>query len=153
MTDEEGPANGLTLDDAINQLVRDNLYLRGLALEIPQAEADILTASLRNNPVFYADTQLVPYGAYTRQRPGGQTQYDVNISYPIDVNNKRKYRMDSASKAKRTIEEQYKDAVRLQIDNLYTVYIDLLSARATLSLRRDKRGRTRQDLGPHPRQI
>ncbi len=132
VTDDEGPANGMTLDDAINALVRDNLYLKGLAYEIPQAEADIITASLRNNPVFYADGQLIPYGRYTRQRPGGQTQYDVNISYPLDLNNKRKYRIDSATKAKRTIEEQFKDAVRLQIDNLYTVYVDLLNARATL---------------------
>ena len=31
-------------------------------MEIPQARADVLTASLRANPIFYADTQLVPYG-------------------------------------------------------------------------------------------
>ena len=53
--------------------------------EIPMAEADVLTASLRANPVFYADTQLVPYGRYIRDRPGGQTQYDVNITHPLDV--------------------------------------------------------------------
>src|SRR5947208_2700401 len=81
----------------IERLVRENLYLRSVSFEIPQAEADILTASLRANPVFYADSQLIPYGAYSRSRPGGQTQYDVNISYPLDISRKRIARMGSAS--------------------------------------------------------
>ncbi len=132
ITDYEGPVGGMTLDDAIATLLRDNLFLRSAAFEIPQADADILTASLRANPVFYADSQLVPYGAFSRQRPGGQTQYDVNISYPLDVSRKRKNRTIVATRAKQVLEQQYRDAVRLQIDNLYTVYVDVLSARATL---------------------
>ena len=132
VTDDEGPAEGLTIDAAIERLVRENLFLRGVSFEIPQAEADILTASLRANPVFYADTQLVPYGAYSRARPGGQTQYDVNISYPLDVSFKRRARVASASRAKQVLEQQYRDAVRLQIDNLYTVYVDVLASRAML---------------------
>ena len=75
-----GPPDGLTLDQAIDRLIHENLDLRAKAFEIPQARADVLTASLRANPIFYADTQLVPYGQYTRDRPGGQTQYDVNIN-------------------------------------------------------------------------
>ena len=75
------------------------------------AEADILTASLRANPIFYADSQLIPYGKYTRDRPGGQTQYDVNISYPLDVSHKRRARTQVAVRAKRVLEAQYQDAV------------------------------------------
>ena len=41
--------------------------------EIPQARADILTASLRGNPIFYADSQLVPYGSDSVRRPDGPT--------------------------------------------------------------------------------
>ena len=133
-TDEDpGPPDGLTLDEAINRLVRDNLDLRSKAIEIPQARADYLTASLRANPVFYADAQLVPYGQYTRSRPGGQTQYDVNISYPLDLSRKRLARMASATQAVRVIEYQYQDAVRATIDNLYTAYVDALEARRTIA--------------------
>ena len=88
--------------------------------EIPQAQADILNAGLRANPIFYADGQLVPYGQYTRNRPGGQTQYDVNISYPFDLSHKRQARTLVATRAKRVLEAQYQDAVRLAIDDLYT---------------------------------
>src|SRR4051812_4486199 len=107
-----GPPNGLTLDAAIDLLLRNNLDLRGQFFEIPMAQADVLTASLRSNPVFYADTQLIPYGQYTPDRPGGQTQYDVNISYPLDVSHKRQARTRSAVQARRVLEAQYQDAVR-----------------------------------------
>ena len=128
-----GPPDGLTLDQAIERLVRENLDLRSQAHEIPQARADKLTASLRANPVFYADAQLVPYGQYTRNRPGGQTQYDVNISYPLDLSRKRQARTVEASRAILVIEAQYQDAVRKSIDNLYSSYVDLLQARRTIA--------------------
>ena len=85
----EGPPDGLTLDMAIERLLGQSLDLRSKFMEIPQAQADVLSAGLRANPIFYADGQLVPYGQYSRTRPGGQTQYDVNISYPLDVTRKR----------------------------------------------------------------
>ena len=130
--EDPGPADGLTLDMAIDRLVREGLDLRGKFLEIPQAQADILTASLRANPIFYADSQLIPYGSYTAKRPGGQTQYDVNISYPLDLSGKRKARINSAGRAKKVLEAQYQDAVRLSIDNVYSAYVDVLQARRVI---------------------
>jgi outer membrane protein, heavy metal efflux system len=130
--EEEGPTDGLTLDAAINQLIKNNLNLLALKFEIPMADADILTASLRNNPIFYADTQLVPYGHFSNQRPGGQTQYDVNVTQPIDVWRKRKARTIVAQRAKKVTEAQFQDAVRNQVDNLYTAYVDVVAARLTL---------------------
>lgn len=131
--EDPGPPDGLTLEQAIDRLVRENLDLRSQAHEIPQARADELTASLRANPVFYADAQLVPYGQYTRNRPGGQTQYDVNISYPLDLSRKRRARSASAARATRVIEAQYQDAVRRSIDNLYAGFVDVLQARRAIA--------------------
>jgi cobalt-zinc-cadmium efflux system outer membrane protein len=132
IVDDEGEPGGVSLDEAVERLVRENLDLRGKFMEIPQAKADILTASLRANPIFYADTQLVPYGQYSNARPGGQTQYDVNISYPLDLTRKRKYRTIVACRAEKVLEAQYQDAVRQQIDNLYTAYVDVLAARGAV---------------------
>ena len=109
-------------------------------MEIPQAEADILTASLRANPVFYADGQLVPYGQYSNARPGGQTQYDVNISYPA--------RPDSQKRQARTIsahpgQEGPRGAVPgrrpPRIDNIYTAFVDVLRPRRDRPVRRGER--------------
>ena len=126
---DEGPPGGLTFDQAIDRLLRENLELRAQFFEIPLAEADILTASLRANPILYADSQLIPYGKFTPERPGGQTQYDINISYPLDVSHKRRARTQVAVRAKRVLEAQYQDAARRSIDNLYTAYVDVLAAR------------------------
>ena len=130
--EDDGPPDGLTLDAAIQRMIQENLDLRGKSYEIPQAQADILSAGLRANPVFYADAQLVPYGRYTRDKPGGQTQYDVNISYPFDLSRKRQARTLYATRAKRVIEAQYQDAVRNSIDTLYSAYVDVLAARQTV---------------------
>ena len=73
-----------------------------------------------------------PTGTTRPQRPGGPLQYDVNITYPLDVTHKRQARTLVARRAKRVLEAQYQDAVRLQIDNLYTAYSDVLGARETI---------------------
>lgn len=130
--EDEGPSDGLTIDLAIERLVRENLDLQAQFHEIPKATADILTAGLRANPIFYADSQLIPYGEYSKERPGGPVQYDINITYPLDVSRKRQARMAVAGHAKRVIEAQYQDAVRLQIDSLYIAYVEALGARETL---------------------
>lgn len=130
-TERPRPRGNLTLDSAIEQLLRQNLGLLALQYEIPMADADVLTASLRANPIFYADTQLQPYGNYTRFNPGGPQQYDINITYPLDVSGKRRARTASAQKAKRSIEAQFQDSVRIQIDNLYTVFVDGVAAEET----------------------
>ena len=130
--DDPGPPDGLTLDQAIERLVRDNLGLRARAYELPQADADVLTAGLRANPLLYVDSQLIPYGNYSAQRPGGPLQYDLNVTYPLDVTRKRRARTLVAARARSVLQAQYQDAVRLQIDNLYTAYSDVLAARETI---------------------
>lgn len=129
--DDEGPADGLTLDAAIGMTLDRNLDLKAKFLEIPQAEADILQASLRANPVLYFDGQLLQYqgSKFSRAVPGGPSQYDLNISYPLDLSRKRQARTVVASRAKKVLDAQYRDAVRQKIDDLYGAYVDALAAR------------------------
>jgi cobalt-zinc-cadmium efflux system outer membrane protein len=129
---EYGKPDGMTLDAVIDQLARNNLDLEAARLEVPMAEADVLTANLRANPIFYADTELEPYGHFSFLRPGGPPQTDVNISYPFDITFKRLARTRSAREAKSVTEAQLQDAIRNQIDNLYTVYEDNVAAGLTL---------------------
>jgi len=141
--DDEGPADGVTLDAAIERIMTANLDIRALRHELTQADADILTAGLRTNPLVYMDTQFIPYGAFTDQRPGGPTQYDLNITYPLDVSRKRQARTVVARMAKSTLEAQFQDVVRRQIDNVYRGFVNLQAARidrlmATSAVRRQE---------------
>src|SRR4051794_12571759 len=112
---EVGPPEGLTIDQAIEACVKENIDLLSQRLEIPMAEADILTASLRGNPLFYADKQLVPYGHYSFRRPGGPPQANINMKFLLDITLKRRARTIEAQRAKRVAEAQMIDAVRNQI--------------------------------------
>lgn len=126
--EEEGPADGLTLDVAIEILAQQSFDLRTKFQEIPKADADILSAGLRGNPLVFASADDVPYGNYSPQRPG-ENGFGITIIQPIDANNKRGVRVLAAQRAKRVLEAQYQDAVRVEIDNLYTAYVDVLAAR------------------------
>ncbi len=132
--DQEGPADGLTLDQAIEVTLDRSLDLRQKFVEIPMARADTLQANLRANPVFYQDGQLLQYrpGEYSRARPGGPQQFDTNITYPLDVSFKRQARTRVAIRAEKVLEALYQDAVRNRIDDVYGAYVTALGARQTV---------------------
>ncbi len=130
-SEDEGPAYGLTLDLAIDRLVQWNIELRTKSFEIPKARADVLTASLRANPLFFATASSIPYGSYSPQRPG-ENGYSGTVIYPLDVSRKRLARTEVFGRAQLVLEAQYQDAVRIEIDNLYTVYVNMFAARETV---------------------
>jgi len=129
--DEMGPVDGWTLDAAINQLTSSNYDLRAKFREIPKAQADVLSAGLRNNPLVFAAVDSVPYGSYSVARPGN-VSYSASVIQPFDLNHKRVARVAVATSAKQVLEAQYQDAVRLEIDALYSAFIDVLSARESM---------------------
>jgi cobalt-zinc-cadmium efflux system outer membrane protein len=142
--EDEGPAAGLTLEQGIDRLVRASISLRAKALDIPQARADVLTAGMHANPVVYFDSQLIPYRPYNSvTNPGGPTQYDLNVAYPVDLSGKRRARVEVACAAQRVTEALYQDAVRQEIDRLGSAYVDALAAR--LALRTTKSGLAKID--------
>jgi len=134
--EDDGPADGLTLDRAIDITLDRSLDLRAKFYEIPMARADILQANLRSNPVFYQDGQLLQYRGtstlFTRAAPGGPSQVDTNVTYPLDVSHKRQARTVVASRAERILEAQYQDAVRNRIDDVFGAYVNALGARQTV---------------------
>lgn len=129
--EDQGPPNGLTMDAAIDRLVRYSYDLRVKSFEIPQARADVLTASLRANPMVFGTASSVPYAPYSPQRPG-EVSFSATVIYPFDVSHKRQARTVVAAQAERVIEAQYQDAVRNDLDKMYMAYLDVAAARETL---------------------
>ena len=134
--EDDGPPDGLSLDRAIDITLERSLDLRSKFYEIPMARADILQASLRSNPVFYQDGQLLQYAGsstrFSRAAPGGPSQFDGNVTYPLDVSHKRQARTLVAARAERVLEAQYQDAVRQRIDDVYGAFVTALAARQTV---------------------
>ncbi len=107
-----------------------NHELRSKYYEIPQARADVLTASLRANPLVFGTVGGVPYGSYSPARPGNAT-YGGTVIYPLDVSHKRLARTEVAERAVHVLEAQYQDAVRIEIENLHAAFVNALAARET----------------------
>jgi cobalt-zinc-cadmium efflux system outer membrane protein len=130
--EDDGPPDGLTLERAIDITLERSRDLRAKFYEIPQARADILQASLRANPVFYQDGQLLAYPGYhfSRTVPGGPSQYDTNMTFLLDVARQRQARTLVAERALKVLEAQFQEAVRQRIDDIYDAYVlGALSAR------------------------
>ena len=134
--DDDGPPNGLTLEQAIDITLERSLDLRSKQYEIPMARADTLQANLRSNPVFYQDGQLLQYRGtstqFSRAAPGGPSQFDTNITYPLDISRKRQARTVVATRAEKVLEALFQDAVRQRIDDIYGAFVAALAARQTV---------------------
>ena len=85
---------------------------------IHQANADWLTSSLPPNPTLLTDGIFLPLAAPSRRHnPGGPTQMDVQVGYPIDwfLFGKRAAAMASACLGVRQSEADYADLVRQRV--------------------------------------
>ena len=118
----------MTLDDAIERMVRESLDLRSKFLEIPLARADVLTAGFRNRPERDTNGQIVPYGHHTRSHHGDPINYDINISHPVDYSLKRQARIPDTTRPQRVIEAQYQEVARLLIIDVCANFLDVQAA-------------------------
>ncbi len=137
---DEGPADGLSLEAAIDRLLSANSDLAAKYQDIPKARADVLTAGLRNDPVVFLSATAIPYGHFSVQRPGATT-YDVTIVQPLDVSGKHQANRRAAEKKIPILEARFQDEVRREIDRLYTFYVNVLEARAMMRAACAARGR------------
>jgi cobalt-zinc-cadmium efflux system outer membrane protein len=108
----QGPV--LTLDQAIGRLRRENLQLRAARDEIPQAQADAISAGSR------APRHL--------QIAVGKSGLEVLRYEPLEIVPRRWARALVARRAEEVLAAQYEDAERTQIGNLFTAYVDLQTA-------------------------
>ena len=51
-------------------------------------------------------------------------QFDTNITYPLDISQKRQARTVVATRAEKVLEALYQDAVRQRIDDVYGAFVD-----------------------------
>jgi cobalt-zinc-cadmium efflux system outer membrane protein len=140
---EEETAGGLSLDDALRRLRIANRELAIKYRDIPKARADTLSAGLIENPAVFLDSDGIPYGNYSPQRPGA-TSYGATVVFPpLDVSGKRRKRIIAARRAEKVLEALYQDAVRQEIDKLYSAYVDVLEAALKRSALRQAAARMR----------
>jgi cobalt-zinc-cadmium efflux system outer membrane protein len=129
----------LTPDRAVEEAVKNNLSLLAEQLNLSIAEAELITARLRPNPVFsFSSDHLDLLGSgFNQSNGGGPPEYSWRVDLPIERGRKRELRIEHARFAREIAEAQLLDSVRKLVLDVKQAVVDVLLARARLNLARE----------------
>ena len=127
----------IDLDKAIELALAHNHSLKATRTQISQNQAQEITANLRPNPVFGADSQFVPF--FSPQDFSGTNvdqvqQFDVGLSYLFERGHKRQHRLQAARDQTAVTRAQVADAERTLTFNVAQQFISVLLAQSALQL-------------------
>jgi cobalt-zinc-cadmium efflux system outer membrane protein len=129
----------LSVAQAVNAAIDHNLNLLAAKSNLTIAEAQLLTARLRPNPVLSATADSLDWlgTGFSVANGLGPSQYSLRVDMPFERGGKRALRMQTASYEKEIADAQFQDAVRRLRLDVMLACIDVLEAKAKLQLARD----------------
>ena len=129
----------LTIEEAVNEAVHRNLGLLAARADLSVAEAALVTARLRPNPVLSGGADSLDWlgTGFNALNAAGPPQYAVRVDVPFERAGKRELRAHVAERTKRIAEAQVADAVRRLTLDVVLASIDVLEAKAKLHLADD----------------
>jgi cobalt-zinc-cadmium efflux system outer membrane protein len=128
-----------TIDEAVRQATDRNMTLLAERWNLTVADAAIVTARLRPNPVLSGGANSLDWlgTGFDEVNGAGPPEYSVRVDVPFERGHKRELRTEVASNAKQVAEAQLADSIRrLQLE-VTLAAVDVLEARAKLRLARD----------------
>src|ERR1700685_3028332 len=130
----------ISLDQAIDLALVHNHSIKATRTLILQNQAQEITANLRPNPTFGADTQFVPL--FSPQDFSGENldqtqQFDLGISYLFERGHKRQRRLQAARDQTAVTRAQAADAERTLAFNVGQQFVRVLLAESTLQFALD----------------
>jgi outer membrane protein, heavy metal efflux system len=125
----------VSLDQAIDLALAHNHSIKATRTMILQNQAQEITANLRPNPTFGADTQFVPF--FSPQDFSGENldqtqQFDIGIGYLFERGHKRQRRLQAARDQTAVTRAQVADAERTLAFNVGQQFVSVLLAESTL---------------------
>jgi cobalt-zinc-cadmium efflux system outer membrane protein len=125
----------ISLDQAIDLALVHNHSIKATRTLILQNQAQEITANLRPNPTFGADTQFVPLFSpqdFSGDNLNETQQFDVGISYLFERGRKRQRRLQAAQDQTSVTRAQVTDAERTLAFNVGQQFVSVLLAESTL---------------------
>ena len=129
----------LSVEQAVAEALRNNLSLVAERANISVAQARILTARLRPNPVVSIDADhldLLGTG-FSEINGAGPQEYSVRTDFTLERGGKRARRIEVAETARSAVEMQFREAVRQVVLEVQNAAVDVLLAKANLELARE----------------
>ncbi len=126
----------LTLQQAVAEAVDKNLNVLAEKYNVPVAQARIITARLRPNPILSIDADhlnLLP-PRYNSENMAGPPEYGIRTDFVFERGAKRQRRIDVAEATVSTAQLQFLNTVRSVVLEVQIAYVELLQAKADLAL-------------------
>ena len=124
----------LSIEQAVDEALRRNLTLLAQRLNLSIADAAIVAARVRPNPLLSLD---VDHASITHLSKGDLMEAAARIDVPIVLGGKRDLRIEVAEKDRKIAEVQLEDSLRKLRQDVASACIDLVQAKANLDLARD----------------
>src|SRR5882672_7003117 len=133
----------LTVDEAVNEAIAHNLDFLAQKYDLSIAEAQIVTAKLRPNPLLTLDADHLDFlgtGFSTvstngkMPNNGGPTEYSARMDFLYERGGKRQARTALAVGSRDVTRLGLADSVRGLIQTVQSAYVDVVAAKDTLKL-------------------
>src|SRR3954467_1468147 len=126
----------LTIDQAVREAVDHNLSLLAERLNIAVADAAIVTARLRPNPVLSGGANSLDWlgTGFNDVNGAGPPEYSARVDFGFERGGKRELRTALASTARTVVEAQLADSIRRLTLDVMMGAIDVLEAKSKLQL-------------------
>ena len=130
------PAAPLTVDAAVKEALDHNLGLLAQHFNVSIAEANLITAGLRPNPVVSVggDHLDVLGTGYNASNAAGPAEYSLRTDFVFERGGKRQSRVEVAQNSIQLARLQLLDEARKLILDVQSSFVDLQLAKANLSL-------------------
>ena len=132
-------AQSLTIAQAVDEAVQHNLALMAERSSLSIADAQMITARLRPNPVFsFSADHLDALGTgFSAENNGGPPEIAWRVDVPLERGGKRDARIALAEAVHTIAEAQFADGVRVLRQDVTLACIDVMAAQATHTLLAD----------------
>jgi outer membrane protein, heavy metal efflux system len=134
---ESGQLEPLPIERVVVEAIEKNLDLVAERFNVPIAEAQIVTAKLRPNPVLslwgnYFD--ILGTGFDPATNAAGPTESGVRVDWVLEGGGKRRERIAVAETSKAVAQLELLNAIRVLIVDVQSSFVEVLQAKADLAL-------------------
>ena len=135
----QAPPDRVTIDQAVKEAVEKNLGLLAERYNVSIAEARIITARLRPNPVLTVDADYLDVlgTGFTSGANEGPGEFAVRTDFIFERGGKRERRVEVAENARSVAQLQLLNSTRTLLLDVQSAFVDVLLAKESLALARE----------------
>ena len=128
----------VTIAQAVQEAVDHNLNLLAERYNLSIADARIVTAKLRPNPVLSAGLDYIDFlHRFNADNSAGPTEYNLRTDFVLERGGKRERRIEVAQDGREVAQLQLLNTTRSLVLDVQNGFIDVLQAKDNLTLARE----------------